>query len=48
MKKFLVLFALIAYAMADKCEDCYKACDKVGLFKRNACRSDCILGPCLE
>ena len=48
MKKFLVLFALIAYVMGDKCEDCYKACEKVPLLKRNACRADCILGPCLE
>ena len=51
MKKLFVLVALIAYAFADKCDDCLKACEGgglIGLLKRNACKSDCILGPCLE
>ena len=48
MKKLLLLIALFVYATADKCDACLAKCENVGLFKRNACKSDCILGPCLE
>ena len=50
MKKLLLLlFVLLnSFATADKCEDCLKKCESVGILKRNACKSDCIIGPCLE
>ena len=50
MKKimlFILLIALIAFAMGETCEECLNNCEKAGKLKISLCKSDCILGPCL-
>ena len=50
MKKFLIfilIIALIAFAMGDACNECLKNCEKAGKSKISVCKSDCIIGPCL-
>ena len=50
MKKLLLLLSvlLIAFAKADKCNECLKNCAKSNKNNKSSCNTDCIIGPCLE